>query len=521
VRSLIRFCARLLRKTTLTDFASLGLSEPILRAVAAEGYTTPTPIQAQAIPLICDGHDLVGIAQTGTGKTAAFVLPMLHRLEQIRRDALEAGRKGGPAPRNCHMLILAPTRELATQIGDCIRAYGRHLRPSMAIVLGGVKPGPQIRALTQGQEIVVATPGRLLDHVGGGVLRLDQTTVVVLDEADQMMDLGFMPGIRKIMARLPKDRQTVLLSATMPKQIRSLADDFLNNPREVAVTPESMPVDRIDQKVIMVPADGKRQALVDLLRGEGVERSIVFTRTKRGADKVTAFINAAGLTAEAIHGDKSQSQRERALNAFRNDRVRILVATDIAARGIDVDGISHVFNFELPNVPESYVHRIGRTARAGAAGSAVSLCDHTERGLLRDIERLIGRALAPPQSRDSREPRSFNSGGARPQGQGAGRPQGQGAPRPQGQNVARPQARPVQPRVAGEGRPHEPAVAHGPARSGAAHNANHTGGRGAAHGGGHHGEVRHADARRPEGRSGDARRSAPTGGERAPRRERA
>ena len=499
----------------MTDFASLGLAEPILRAVAAEGYETPTPIQAQAIPLIKDGHDLVGIAQTGTGKTAAFVLPLLHRLEQLRREAMAEGRKSLIQPRTCRILILAPTRELATQIGDCVRAYGRHLRPSMAIILGGVKPGPQIRAINQGQEIIVATPGRLLDHAGAGVLRLDATDMVVLDEADQMMDMGFLPGVRKIMARLPKDRQTILLSATMPKQIRGLADDFLNNPQEVAVAPQSRPIDRIEQKVMLVQADAKRQTLVDLLRGEGVERSIVFTRTKRGADKVAAFINAAGLRSESIHGDKSQSQRERALNAFRNDQVKILVATDIAARGIDVDGVSHVFNFELPNVPEAYVHRIGRTARAGANGVAVSLCDHTERSLLRDIERLIGRALIAPQPRGARsfEPRDPAPRDAAPRGQ-------QAAPH----NAQR---------------PHEPTPHHGPARGpayGGGRGAAHGGGRGVAHGAAGHGAAGHGAAGHGEGghggnghaagahkpkRPADNRSARPAGGERPPRRERA
>lgn len=420
----------------MTDFASLGLAEPILRAVAHEGYTQATPIQAGAIPVILSGRDLVGIAQTGTGKTAAFVLPLLHRLAESRQVHVE-GRPAVVPQRTCRFLILAPTRELVTQIGDSIKTYGRHLRPSLAVIVGGMKPGPQIRAMQHGVEIVVATPGRLIDHMTTGAVRLDHTTTVVLDEADQMLDLGFMPAVRRIMGRLPKTRQAVLLSATMPAQIRNLAEDFLNEPVEVAVAQQSKPVDRIEQRVMMVSAEAKRSTLVDLLVSDGVERTIVFTRTKRGADKVTAHLNAAGLAAEAIHGDKSQGQRDRALNAFRADKVKILVATDIAARGIDIDGISHVINFELPNVPEAYVHRIGRTARAGATGTAISLCDHTERHLLRDIERVIGRTLDGSPGGDlGPRPRGANRGpggnpGGRPQGN---RPQGSRPPgnRPQG-----------------------------------------------------------------------------------------
>lgn len=438
----------------MTDFASLGLAEPILRAIAHEGYTQPTPIQAGAIPVILSGRDLVGIAQTGTGKTAAFVLPLLNRLVEARQAVID-GQMTAVPQRACRFLILAPTRELATQIGDCIKAYGRNLRPSMAVIVGGMKPGPQVMAMRHGVEIVVATPGRLIDHMTTGAVRMDSTTVVVLDEADQMLDLGFMPAVRRIMAKLAKTRQAVLLSATMPKQIRSLADDFLNEPVEIEVTPQSRPVDRIDQKVVLLQPDAKRGKLVELLAADDVERSIVFTRTKRGADKVTAHLNAAGLTAEAIHGDKSQGQRDRALNAFRNNRIKILVATDIAARGIDVDGISHVINFELPNVPESYVHRIGRTARAGATGVAISLCDHTERPLLRDIERLIGRVIEGSPHTEIRAGGGNGGGGnggqrnrnSRPRGNGGGARAavtgnggGNGVARPQGdrEQVARP-----------------------------------------------------------------------------------
>ncbi|MBB4265886.1 DEAD/DEAH box helicase [Roseospira visakhapatnamensis] len=361
------------------------MAEPLLRAVADEGYTHPTPIQSQVIPALIQGRDVVGIAQTGTGKTASFVLPALHALTRDRRR---------PQPRACRALIVVPTRELAAQVADSIRTYGRHMRPSLAVVIGGARPGPQIKALAPGVDIVIATPGRLLDHLSTNAVRLDATTTVVLDEADQMLDLGFMPAIRRIMAALPRQRQTALLSATMPKPIRALASDFLDAPVEIAVAPAAKPIERIDQSVVHVDGAAKRAVLVDLLGCPRVERAIVFTRTKRGADKVARHLEQAGLSAAAIHGNKSQNQRERTLGAFRGGKVAVLVATDIAARGIDIDDVSHVFNYELPNVPESYVHRIGRTARAGRDGIAVSLCDPTERSLLRDIETLIGRTLA-------------------------------------------------------------------------------------------------------------------------------
>ncbi|MCW8306097.1 DEAD/DEAH box helicase [Acidiphilium sp. PA] len=371
---------------SLTLFTDLGLAEPVLRAVTAESYTTPTPIQAQSIPIILEGHDLVGIAQTGTGKTAAFVLPILHRLVEQRTN---------PGARGCRTLILAPTRELATQIADAARIYGKFIRPSVAVVIGGAKPGPQARQMMPGVDLLVATPGRLLDHVSTGAIRLDGTAMIVLDEADQMLDLGFMPAIRKVMSMLPSRRQAVMFSATMPKPIRALAAEFLRNPREVAVSVESKPIDRIDQRVMLLSGEAKKDALVTLMKEPGVERAIVFTRTKHGADKVCRHLEAANIGAAAIHGNKSQSQRERALDQFRQGRIKVLVATDIAARGIDVDGISHVVNFELPNIPESYVHRIGRTARAGTDGIAVSFVEPAELTYLRDIERLIGKQLIP------------------------------------------------------------------------------------------------------------------------------
>jgi len=368
----------------VTEFTSLGLAEPILRAVSAEGYTSPTPIQAKVIPAMLEGKDVLGIAQTGTGKTAAFVLPILHALQSDHRPA---------DPKTCKTLILSPTRELAAQIADNVRVYGRQTRPSVAVVVGGARIPVQVKALSNGNDIVVATPGRLLDLIDSKVVRLDAVRTVVLDEADQMFDLGFMPQIKKIMRFLPKKRQTVLLSATMPKTVRDLAQAFLHNPLEVTVTPNSKPIDRIDQKVMMVTAGNKRTVLVDYLARPEVERAVVFTRTKRGADKVCKHLDMFGFAAAAIHGNKSQNQRTRSLNGFRNGKVSILVATDIAARGIDVDGVSHVVNFELPNVAEAYVHRVGRTARAGRSGEALTLCDNTERGLLRDIERLIKRKI--------------------------------------------------------------------------------------------------------------------------------
>jgi len=377
----------------LTSFSTLGLSEPLLRALDEEGYSNPTPIQERAIPVLNEGRDLVGIAQTGTGKTAAFCLPLLNRLAQDRRR---------PPGGTCRVLILAPTRELAIQIVDSLKTYGRHLRLSYALVIGGANPRPQVQALRAGTDVLVATPGRLLDHMGGGIIKLNLTTEVVLDEADQMLDLGFMPAIRRILRTLPQKRQTLLFSATMPKEIRALAADFLNDPVEVAVTPAARPVELVEQRVLPAPTADKRRLLTEVLKAPEVERAIVFTRTKHGADRVARHLQQAGIESAAIHGNKSQNQRQRSLTAFREGEVLALVATDIAARGLDIDGVSHVVNYELPNVPEAYVHRIGRTARAGASGVAISLMDESERGLMRAIESLIGRRLvagndAPPR----------------------------------------------------------------------------------------------------------------------------
>jgi ATP-dependent RNA helicase RhlE len=378
----MRNCRIAQERTFVTHFTDLNLHEVLLRAVKAEGYETPTPIQAQAIPALMMGQDVLGLAQTGTGKTAAFVLPLLHRLH---------GDKRSQKPKSVRALILAPTRELAAQIAESVRTYGRYTHVSHGLVVGGASARAQIRTLEKGLDILVATPGRLLDHMGAGAVRLDHVETVVLDEADQMFDMGFMPAIRRIMARLPKARQTLLFSATMPKPIRDLANEFLRSPVEIAVAPTAKPIEKIAQSIIPVSADAKRGALIEILKKQEVKRAIVFTRTKRGADKVSKALDAAALSAGVIHGDKSQPQRDRALASFRAGHTRILVATDVAARGIDIDGITHVINFELPNVPEIYVHRIGRTARAGADGIAISLCDSSERGLLRDIERLIGK----------------------------------------------------------------------------------------------------------------------------------
>ncbi|GJL96291.1 MAG: DEAD/DEAH box helicase [Hyphobacterium sp.] len=369
----------------LTQFTELGLSEPVLKALTAEGYTDPTPIQAQAIPALMAGRDLLGTAQTGTGKTAAFTLPVLDAIVKSTSRAQN---------RSCTVLILAPTRELALQIAESVKTYGRYVRPTIAVVMGGVKPGAQIRTMQRGVDVLIATPGRLLDHMGTGAINLQSVKTVILDEADQMMDLGFMPAIRRVMAATPKDRQTSLFSATMPKPIRTLAHDFLTDPVQISVASESRPIEQIEQSVQFLERSQKLERLVKVLSVEEMTSGIVFTRTKRGADKVCQRLTKAGLAAETIHGNKSQNQRQRALDAFKRSKCNILVATDIAARGIDVDGVSHVVNYELPNVPESYVHRIGRTARAGKTGIAIAFCDGEEKSLLKDIERLIGYRLA-------------------------------------------------------------------------------------------------------------------------------
>jgi len=370
----------------LTDFSDLGLSHPLLAALTAAGYSKPTPIQYQAIPPVLGGRDLCGIAQTGTGKTAAFALPILQRLATAPRRA---------APQACRALVLSPTRELASQIADNFRAYGAGLPLSTAVVFGGVSIGRQRQQLARGVDVLVATPGRLLDLVDSGSLTLSSVEILVLDEADRMLDLGFIHALKRIVKLLPRQRQTLLFSATMPRPIEVLAQHYLDDPIKVVVAPAATTVERVDQGVVFVPSDRKRDLLAMMLRDPAFARVLVFTRTKHGADRVVRHLSANGIEAAAIHGNKSQPQRERALAGFRDGQSRVLVATDIAARGIDVDGVSHVINFELPNVPEDYVHRIGRTARAGAAGVAIAFCSDEERPYLRDIEKLTRCALHP------------------------------------------------------------------------------------------------------------------------------
>jgi ATP-dependent RNA helicase RhlE len=397
----------------INGFAALGLREPILRAVIAEGYTTPTPIQCQAIPYVMRGRDLLGCAQTGTGKTAAFALPLLHRLSEPGRE-----RKRGPA-----VLALVPTRELAVQIAESFAVYGRGLPFRSGVVFGGVSQGAQVASLRRGLDILVATPGRLLDLMSQGCVPLGDVETLVLDEADRMLDMGFIDPIRRILAKLPARRQNLLFSATMPAPIATLADQILRDPAKVSVAPVATTVDSVTQWVLFVRQSDKRALLAEVLRDPAMSRVIVFTRTKSGANRVARDLTSAGIATEAIHGNKSQNARQRALADFREGKVRVLVATDIAARGIDVDGISHVVNFELPNEPESYVHRIGRTARAGARGVALAFCDASERTYLREIERLTrtkisvatdhpyaanGNEVSAPQPRQN-----FGGGGGR------------------------------------------------------------------------------------------------------------
>ena len=396
------------------SFSDLGLVEPLQRAVREEGYIHPTLIQAQAIPPLLAGNDLLGCARTGTGKTAAFVLPMLQRLFAAAHRGLSA--------RSARALIVVPTRELASQVRESLDTYGRHLRVTTAVVYGGVGQGPQVRALSQGVDVLVATPGRLLDLMGQGHIRLDRVEVPVLDEADQMLDLGFLPDVRRILRAVPARRQTLLFSATMPPAIAALAEGILTRPVRVFVTPAASTVDAVDQHVHFVERSGKAALLHRLLEDPAVERALVFTRTKRGADRVAQGLVRNGTRAEAIHGNKSQKSRERALESFRRGRTLVLVATDIAARGIDVEGITHVVNYELPNVPESYVHRIGRTARAGATGVAISLCDGEERAYLRDIERLIRREVRVAGGRGDLHPRPGSNPTPRPDRSLARRP---------------------------------------------------------------------------------------------------
>ncbi len=361
------------------SFHSLGLSKPLLDALAAKNYTQATPIQSQAIPTVLSGRDLLGIAQTGTGKTAAFMLPALDRLAAARNI---------PKPGQIRMLVLAPTRELASQIAGMAEAYGKFMRLSVGVIFGGVPNGKSLRTVARGLDVLVATPGRLLDLIDQRALSLGELEILVLDEADQMLDLGFIHALKRIVNLIPAKRQTLFFSATMPRAIKELADRYLTNPAEVAVTPVAKTADRVEQSVIMVNQAEKTALLTMLLRTDDFGRTLVFSRTKHGADKMVRLLEAAGIPAGAIHGNKSQAQRERALALFRSGQMPVLVATDIAARGIDIPNVGHVINYDLPEVAEQYVHRIGRTARAGAEGKAIAFCSHEERGLLRDIERL-------------------------------------------------------------------------------------------------------------------------------------
>ncbi|HMA48776.1 MAG TPA: DEAD/DEAH box helicase, partial [Magnetospirillaceae bacterium] len=364
----------------MTTFTDLGLMAPICQAVAAEGYETATPIQEQAIPVVLSGQDVLGLAQTGTGKTAAFSLPILHRLAEAKKR---------PGPKKVRCLVLTPTRELAVQVGASFATYGVHLRFKRTVITGGVGFTPQMNALAGGLDIVVATPGRLLDLAQRGYAQLDEVECFVLDEADRMFDMGFINDIKKIIAMLPKQRLNLLFSATMPPAVAQLAEQTLRNHKRIEVTPASSTVERIEQKVMFVQKDKKKDLLVSVLKEQNINRVIIFTRTKHGANRLAEQLGKHGVTAEAIHGNKSQGARQRALSEFQTGKVRALVATDIAARGIDVDGVSHVVNYELPNEPESYVHRIGRTARAGAEGVALSFCDMEEIAYLRAIEKVI------------------------------------------------------------------------------------------------------------------------------------
>jgi ATP-dependent RNA helicase RhlE len=369
------------------SFDKLNLIEPILRALKTEGYTQPTPIQEQAIPIVLQKRDLLGCAQTGTGKTAAFAIPILQLLSASRGDD-EVNYTGKEPKKLVRALILTPTRELAVQIGQSFFAYGKHTGIRYTVIYGGVPQGAQVDAIKRGVDVLVATPGRLLDLMNQKLVKLSTVKMFVLDEADRMLDMGFINDVQKIIEALPIKRQTLFFSATMPKEIQKLADTILRDPAKVAVTPVSSTVDAINQSLYYVDKGNKKSLLLHLLKDKEIKSALIFTRTKHGADKVVKDLNKAGVHAEAIHGNKSQNQRQRALNNFKEKKTRVLVATDIAARGIDIDELSHVINFELPNIPETYVHRIGRTGRAGLSGSALSFCDAEEKEYLRDIFKL-------------------------------------------------------------------------------------------------------------------------------------
>ncbi|MGB2781436.1 MAG: DEAD/DEAH box helicase [Phycisphaerae bacterium] len=398
-------------------FNKLGLIEPLLRAVRSEGYTIPTPIQLHAIPPVLAGKDLLGCAQTGTGKTAAFALPILQRLSangngdpqpatagEIRPDEAGAHPRASNGKRPVRALVLTPTRELAAQIHASFRVYGQHVDLRCAEVFGGVSQVPQAKALRQGVDILVATPGRLLDLMGQGLVQFKHLEVLVLDEADRMLDMGFIPDVRRILSALPAQRQTLFFSATMPGTIQGLADAILRDPVEVRVTPEAPAAETVEHSVYLVE-QGQKQALLEhLLAGPEICRALVFTRTKHGAEKVARRLKGARISADAIHGNKSQGARERSLDEFKRGRTRVLVASDLASRGLDVDDISHVINFDMPREAETYVHRIGRTGRAGASGTALSFCSYEERNQLNSIERLMRQTLGMVEDHPFRSP---------------------------------------------------------------------------------------------------------------------
>ena len=366
-------------------FQELDLIEPISKALTEEGYNTPTPIQSKAIPLILKQRDLLGCAQTGTGKTAAFAIPILQLLQNRPLDKWEKAR--------IRTLILTPTRELAIQIGESFAAYGRHTNIKHTVIFGGVGQKPQTDALHKGVDVLIATPGRLLDLINQGFIKLNQLEIFVLDEADRMLDMGFVHDVKKVIKLLPAKRQSLFFSATMPPAIMTLADTILTNPAKVEVTPVSSTADTIKQSVFFVDKSDKNSLLLHILSDHTIATALVFTRTKHGADKVVKVLRKAGVTSEAIHGNKSQNARQNALKNFKSQTTRVLVATDIAARGIDVDDLTHVINYEIPNIPETYVHRIGRTGRAGAKGTALSFCDIEEKPYLKDIHKLIAKNI--------------------------------------------------------------------------------------------------------------------------------
>ncbi|WP_214071474.1 DEAD/DEAH box helicase [Mucilaginibacter sp. dw_454] len=401
-------------------FQDLNLIDPILRALKTEGYTTPTPIQEQAIPIVLQRRDLLGCAQTGTGKTAAFSIPILQLLYQDKLQHKEQ--------KTIKALILTPTRELAIQINESLAAYGRHTGLKHLVVFGGVSQNPQVDALRRGVDILVATPGRLLDLMNQRFINLEHIKMLVLDEADRMLDMGFVNDVKKVIAKVPAKRQTLFFSATMPKEIQHLADSILTNPERIEVTPVSSTADTIQQELYYVEKNDKRALLEHILKDKGIKTALVFTRTKHGADKVVKDLHRLKITAEAIHGNKSQNARQRALTNFKNRDTRVLIATDIAARGIDIDELTHVINYEIPNVPETYVHRIGRTGRAGANGIAYSFCDAEELEFIRDIHKLIGKQIPVNEE----HPYVMNpltvspSAAAKPKGKGGGQKRGRG-----------------------------------------------------------------------------------------------